>query len=142
MNIKCPYCNETLKSGEASIHGTMTGFLFVGFSYQNLYFQPESGKEIEVLGSRESTPAMRCEACGVVTLNMSFPKENKKDVIIEILTLFSFQELRNNLDDPKRVVIEKWKETYLPNNNDVKNAFTIDELALLADFNKIGRAHV
>lgn len=74
MTTKCPYCNGTIKNGVANIHGTMTGFLFVGFSYQNLYFKPESGQEMKVLGSRESTPAMRCQDCGVVILNKSFPQ--------------------------------------------------------------------
>ena len=77
MTLKCPYCNGTLKSGEAKIHGTMTGFLFVGFSHQNLYFKSELGEEIEVLGSNECTPAMRCEECGVVVLNMNVTKQNK-----------------------------------------------------------------
>lgn len=137
MTLKCPYCNGILESGEAKIHGTLTGFLFVGFSYQNLYFKPESGEEIEVLGSRESTPAMRCEECGVVTLKMNIPKQNKRDVIIELLTLCSFEELRNNIDDPKRVIIEKWKESYLPQDNDLKSAFTMDEQGLLADFDAL-----
>ncbi len=137
MILKCPYCNGTLKSGEATIHGTVTGFLFVGFSHQNLYFKPESGEEIEVLGSRESTPAMRCEECGVVTLNINAPKQNKRDVIIELLMLCSFKELRSNLEDPKRVIIEKWKESYLPKENELRNVFTIDEQSLLADFDRL-----
>ena len=137
MTLKCPYCNGTLKSGEAKIHGTLTGFLFFGFSYQNLYFKPESGEEVEVLGSRESTPAMRCEECGVVVLNMNVSKQNKRDVIIELLTLCSFKELHNNIDDPKRVIIEKWKESYLPQDNDLKSVFTMDEQGLVADVDRL-----
>ena len=47
MNIKCPYCNDTLKSNEATIFGTMSGFIFVAFTCQNICFKPELGKEID-----------------------------------------------------------------------------------------------
>lgn len=47
MTLKCPYCNSALKSGEANILETVTGFLFVGFAFQNLCFKPESVKAID-----------------------------------------------------------------------------------------------
>lgn len=137
MSLKCPYCNGILKSGEATIHGTVTGFLYVGFSHQNLYFKSESGEEIEILGSREYTPAMRCEECGVVTLNMNIPKQNIRDVIIELLTLCSFEELHHSIENPKRVIIEKWKEHYLPYDNNLKSSFTIHEQSLLSEFDRL-----
>ena len=137
MNFKCPYCKGSLKSGEAKIHGTVTGFLFVGLSHQNLYFKTESGEESEVLSSGESTPAMICENCGVVTLNINFPKQNKRDIIIDLLTLCSFKELRDKIEDSNSIITGKWKESYLPEDNDFKNSFSLEELILLADFDRL-----
>ena len=134
MTLNCPYCDGTLESGEAKNHGTVTGFLLFGFSHQNLYFKTESGVESEILGSGMSTPAMKCDKCGVVILNINFPKQNKRDIITELLTLCSFNELRDNIEDSKSVISTKWRENYLPENNDFKNYFSIYELSLLADF--------
>lgn len=137
MTLKCPYCDGTLISGEARIHGTITGFLLVGLSHQNLYFKSELGEETEVLGSGESTPAMKCNKCGVVTLNINCPKQNKRDNIVELLMLSSFEELRKSIENSKSVIIAKWKENYLPQDSDFENYFTTEELVLLDDFDKL-----
>lgn len=134
MVLKCHYCDGTLESGEARIHGTITGFLLFGFSHQNLYFKTESGEESEVLGSGMSTPAMKCDKCGVFILNKNLPNQNRREIITELLTLCSFKELRDNIEDSGSIITAKWKENYLPENNDFKNYFSINELSLLADF--------
>ena len=87
MSLKCPYCDSDLKSGQATIHGTVVGFLVFGFSHQNLYFKTDTGEEIKILGSNKSTPAMRCENCGIVTLNLDYTDQNDGDKLIDILTL-------------------------------------------------------
>ena len=50
------------------------------------------------------------------------------------MTLCSFKELRDNIEDSGSIITAKWKENYLPENNDFKNYFSINELSLLADF--------
>ena len=143
MSLKCPYCNTSLKSGQARIHGTVGGFLVYGFSHQNLYFMSDSGKEIKILGSGKSTPAMRCENCGVVTLNLDYSDQQEKDNLIELLTLFSSKELRDSIQesnpdiDINTGIVKNWKENYLPNEADFKKYFTNDELILLENFDKL-----
>lgn len=143
MKTKCSYCDGIIESGEAKIHGTTVGFLLVGLSYQNLYFKSESGKETAILASHESTPAMKCNKCGVVTLNLNSPTENVRDMLIELLTLCCFKELRDSVQksnpeiDVESEIISKWKEIYLTQDIDFKNFFGIEELKLLEKFNKV-----
>ncbi len=137
-----PYCDGLLESGEAKIHGTMVGFLLVGLSYQNLYFKSESGKETAILASHESTPAMKCNTCGVVTLNLNSPTEIMRDTLIELLTLCCFKELRDNVQktnpeiNVESEIVAKWREIYLPDNDYFKMLFTSEELSLLKQFNQ------
>jgi len=42
---------------------------------------------------------MRCENCGVVTLNLDYSEQYEKDNLIEILTLCSSKELRDNIQE-------------------------------------------
>lgn len=143
MSLKCPYCDSDLKSGQATIHGTVVGFLVFGFSHQNLYFKTDTGEEIKILGSGKSTPAMRCENCGIVTLNLDYPDQNDGDKLIDILTLCSSKELRDDLQksnpdiDINSEIIKNWKENYLPDDPDFKNQFKNDELMLLERFDKL-----
>ena len=143
MKTKCPYCDGTLESGEAKIHGTMVGFLLVGLSYQNLYFKSESGNETSILASHESTPAMKCNTCGVVTLNLNSPTVIIRDTMIELLTLCCYKELRDNVQksnpemDVESEIVSKWKEIFLPQDNDFKNFFSIEEIKLLEKFDKV-----
>lgn len=80
---------------------------------------------------------MKYDKCGVVTLNMSSPKQNKRDVLFELLTLCSFKELRDNIEDSNSEIIAKWKENYLPEDIDLKNFFSVDEIALLNELDKL-----
>ncbi len=143
MILKCPYCDGNLKSGQASIHGTVGGLFLIGLSYQNLYFKPESGKEINVLGSNSSTPSMRCEKCGVVILNLNFPEQYERDVMIDLLTLCSSKELRESIQESNpevninNEISKAWKDNYLPRENEFKESFTNDELGLLENFDKL-----
>jgi hypothetical protein len=139
----CPYCEGPLVSGNVSIHGSLGEFLLFGFSFHNLFFKPDKGDEIMVLGSAQTAPAMRCGTCGIVSLNLYYSEILVKDVIIDILTLCSSKELRDSLQgsnsdiDIQSEIIKKWKENYLPNEIGFKNSFTVDELCLLADFDKV-----
>lgn len=143
MSKKCPYCDGTLQSGEAKIHGTLTGFLLVGLSHQNLYFKNESGEESEILGCNESTPAMKCDMCGVVTLNINFPKQNWRDKMVEILTLCAFDELRDNIQTANidaninNEITAKWNASYLPHDSEFKSFFVSGELSQLEHFDKL-----
>lgn len=111
-----------------------------GFSHQNLYFKTDSGQEIKILGSGKSTPAMSCENCGIVTLHLEYSDQNEKDNLIDILTLCSSEELRDDLQksnpdiDINSEIIKNWKENYLSDNHDFKNQFKNDELILLERF--------
>lgn len=51
--------------------------------------------------------------------------------------LCSFEELQNNIVDPKRALITRWKVTYLSNHIDIKNTFTMEEQAMLSEFDKL-----
>lgn len=88
----------------------------------------------------KSTPAMSCENCGIVTLNLEYSDQNEKDNLIDILTLCSSEELRDDLQksnpdiDINSEIIKNWKENYLPDNHDFKNQFKNDELILLERF--------
>ena len=145
--LKCPYCDGNLKSGQARIHGTVAGLFLIGLSYQNLYFKPESEKEIKILGSNNSTPSMRCEKCGVVILNLDFPEQCERDVLIELLTLCSSKELRESIQESNpdvninNEIIKTWKDNYSPHDNEFKESFTNDELCMLEDFDKLINAN-
>lgn len=152
MSAKCPYCAGKLISGTAKIHGTLSGFLFIGLSYENLYFESDDGEETEVLGSGCSTYAMMCEDCGTVTLNVDYSKAqevrdaeimSKKDSLVDILTIFSSKELCDNIQksnpeiDVRSEIVKKWKENYLPNDEELQSDFTKNELTLLEKFNQL-----
>lgn len=62
----CPQCGERLEPGRVAVHGTFWGWMFVGWSYQQLWFQPHLGAERRVLQSGESRRGWRCKNCGFV----------------------------------------------------------------------------
>jgi hypothetical protein len=67
--IVCPFCGATMQVGVASIHGTLLGFLVIGFSHQSLWFRPDGArKEVEALVPRVDCPAQSCGRCGAVLL--------------------------------------------------------------------------
>lgn len=149
MSLKCPYCDGSMISGQSRIHGTFGGFLIYGFSYENLYFKPDSGEEIKILGSTETSSALRCVKCGTVILNFEQPEppitevQQVKNSLIELLTLCSSKELRESIQNSNREIdleseiIKTWKEKYIPNDTDFKNSFSPYELRLLEDFDKL-----
>lgn len=67
-----------MEEGTVYIRGTLLGLLMVGFSHQNLYFQPvisrddkvlmPAAKDMVVLESGGSTEAWRCERCRMTLL--------------------------------------------------------------------------
>jgi hypothetical protein len=61
----CPMCRAELEPGTVSIHGTMLGWLSVGWSYQHLWFY-QDGKEEAVLKSGHTRKGYRCRGCGFV----------------------------------------------------------------------------
>ncbi|MBL9161244.1 MAG: hypothetical protein JNL18_00725 [Planctomycetaceae bacterium] len=62
----CPQCDGSLEEGIVAIHGTWWSGLFVGWSYENLWFRPHGGQETAALQSGESRRGWRCAACGFV----------------------------------------------------------------------------
>lgn len=68
MKFNCPNCGSLLEEGHVEVHGTPLGFIFIGFSYQNLYFKAKDKKEIKVLESRCSAPALKCTRCDILIM--------------------------------------------------------------------------
>jgi hypothetical protein len=62
----CPLCDGEIELGSVSVHGTLVGFLFVGFSLQHCWFKARNAKEKIVLNSRGRKSGFRCKACGFV----------------------------------------------------------------------------
>ncbi len=154
MKLRCPYCGKSLLKGRAEIHGTTLGFFLVGFSYQNLYFKSQRDKEIKVLNSGSSTPALRCENCEVIILNKdasdtalqiddeAFKKLTRRNLIY-LIGLWSSREQQdefqmNNQDI--NIVSEmfyQWEDNYKPDLEDFVNSFSEEELQLFSEFNSM-----
>lgn len=63
----CPICQGEIERGSLSVHGTLLGFLFAGWSYQHCWFKGRGKNEEQVvLRSGERTSGFRCVACGFV----------------------------------------------------------------------------
>lgn len=62
----CPLCGGAWERGEAAVHGSVWSALFVGFSYQHLWFRDAAGKEAVVVKSGRARDAWRCRQCGFV----------------------------------------------------------------------------
>ena len=60
-------CGGELELGTTSVHGTLLGFLVVGFSLQQCWFRSaETGKEQMVVSPLDSLAACRCKGCGTL----------------------------------------------------------------------------
>jgi hypothetical protein len=65
--VECPLCSAELELGRVTVHGTFWGFLFVGFSYQNCWFEPADGSpEIIAVDSCGARHGFRCRQCGFI----------------------------------------------------------------------------
>ena len=66
---QCPLCGSDLEPGQVKVHGTLLGFLFVGFSYAHCWFAPNGeGKERIVVPSGGSRLSCCCPHCGFVAI--------------------------------------------------------------------------
>ena len=72
--MKCPDCSADMIEGEATVRGTLIGFLAVGFSHQHLFFKPHGGtsgnnaSRKKILPSGNVTMACHCGSCGLTIL--------------------------------------------------------------------------
>jgi hypothetical protein len=67
--MTCPGCGGQMAAGRLRVKGTLSGFLLVGFSLQDLWWSDlaESRESRErVIGSGGQRPAHRCIACGMI----------------------------------------------------------------------------
>jgi hypothetical protein len=62
--MNCPKCETPMERGLAEIHGTSSGFLIFGKSYQPLFFTDSEGNESKVLSPDTVKAALRCKKCG------------------------------------------------------------------------------
>jgi hypothetical protein len=68
---RCPSCDGELVIGTVRIEGTKLGLLFIGLSYQNLYFRSplaKPGLKHRVLESREERAGYICKECELVMI--------------------------------------------------------------------------
>lgn len=62
--VNCPACGAEMEPGTIAVKETLWGFLFVGASYQHLFFRGDGGKKDECLmTSGVPTRANRCPNC-------------------------------------------------------------------------------
>ncbi len=70
--LDCSRCGEPMEPGRVEVHGTARGFLFAGFSLQDLYWY-DQGRRREskqmVVGSGTGRPAFACKSCGLLTID-------------------------------------------------------------------------
>lgn len=73
--MDCPKCGTPMVKGTFSIKGTAWRFLFVGWSWQSLWFTPgDGGKKVLVLDSSdEPRGAAMCPACGTSVIKSGTP---------------------------------------------------------------------
>jgi hypothetical protein len=58
-----------MSQGAAVIHGTLMGFIVVGFSWMKLFFRPAQGTrsdDLEIMRPDQRKQAFRCDRCGGV----------------------------------------------------------------------------
>ena len=68
IEADCPYCGEQMTIGEARVHSTALGILFVGMSNQHLSFFKKGKKTRRVLSSGHRIKAHHCESCGATVI--------------------------------------------------------------------------
>lgn len=66
--MHCPTCGSTMAEGEVSIHGTPLGFLFVGISYQKLWFLQRGFRKEALIPAWGKAGAFHCRDCGATFL--------------------------------------------------------------------------
>ena len=66
--MQCPTCATMMDKGEVSIHGTPLGFLFVGISYQKLWFLCRGSKQKVLIGAWGKARAFHCPNCAATFL--------------------------------------------------------------------------
>jgi predicted RNA-binding Zn-ribbon protein involved in translation (DUF1610 family) len=70
MNMKCPYCGGEMVPGAAYISGTLLGMLFIGLSYQHLWFRRLDGSRKEkIIHSNDERAGHQCIQCGAVLVH-------------------------------------------------------------------------
>jgi hypothetical protein len=63
----CPLCGMAMEAGKVVVHGTLLGFLIIGFSYQHCWFQPADGSSEQIVVPNGGKPeACCCKGCGFV----------------------------------------------------------------------------
>jgi len=79
--LRCPACGGELQPGLASVHGTFWGFLLVGFSHQNCWFEPDGGgAEVVVIPSGGAKDGWRCQGCGFVGIAGGEARQEKRRI--------------------------------------------------------------
>ena len=68
--LKCPKCSADMIGGKLAVHGTFWGFIFVGWSYQPCWWQPEGdpGKEEKLIEANGARDAFRCASCRMIII--------------------------------------------------------------------------
>ena len=68
--MKCPKCSADMIGGKLAVHGTFWGFIFVGWSYQPCWWQPEGdpGKEEKLIEANGARDAFRCASCRMIII--------------------------------------------------------------------------
>lgn len=78
--MECPECSSLMEEGNASLHSTVLGFLFFGFSAHHCWFKPKgSGKERIIVHNKNgfrspkkdetvNPPAWYCNRCGTTII--------------------------------------------------------------------------
>jgi DNA-directed RNA polymerase subunit RPC12/RpoP len=66
--VTCPYCGGEMVPGTATVAGTLLGFLFVGLSYQHLWFQRDDLPKQRIITSNDERPGHQCTECGAVLI--------------------------------------------------------------------------
>ena len=72
--MNCPNCGAELIAGEATVRGTILGFLAVGLSHQHLFFKQSDTSngtrsyKKKVLPSGNITRADHCGKCGLTVI--------------------------------------------------------------------------
>jgi hypothetical protein len=63
--MNCPKCSAKLCPGLVTVHGTLLGFLWYGWSYQHCFWRSdqEPTNEVKIVGSNCFVQAFRCDAC-------------------------------------------------------------------------------
>jgi Domain of unknown function (DUF6487) len=77
--LKCPACGNEMQPGIVSVHGTFWGFLAIGFSHQQCWFEPADGNGEEVvIDSGMAKRGWRCQGCGFVGIGSGEARPSKR----------------------------------------------------------------